>query len=150
MEQKIDDINLRLLNVLLQNSRLSAREIAQKVGVSAVTIIKRMQELEKNGIIKRYSVELDYEKIGYDVQATISLRISRGKLFEVERQIAVDPHVFAVYDTTGDFDSIVLAKFKNRKALDTFLKKIQTYDFVERTDTKLILNIIKERPVMLE
>ena len=84
------------------------------------------------------------------MQAIISLRISRGKLFEVEKKISVSPGVFAVYDTTGDFDCVVIAKFKSRKALDVFLKRIQGYDFVERTDTKLILNVMKEEPVRVE
>lgn len=133
-----------ILKVLTENSRLSFREIAKKTGISVVTVINRIKEMEKQKIIKRYVPELDYEKLGYEVQAIIQLRISRGKLFEVEKTIAKLPNVFAVYDVTGDFDSMILAKFRNRKGLDSFLKKIQTYDFIERTETKLILNIIKE------
>ncbi len=140
----LDRTDLLLLNVLLENSRLSAREIAPKVGVSAVTVINRLKELKEKKILRGFTADLDYEELGYDVQAIISLRISRGKLFEVEKRIAIEPAVFAVYDTTGDFDSVVIAKFKSRKMLDNFLKRIQTYDFVERTETKLILNTIKE------
>ena len=138
-----------IVNVLLENSRLSCREIAKQVGCSVATVISRMKALKQEGILKKYTALLDYEKLGYDVQAVISLRISKGKLFEVEKKIAVHPQVFAVYDVTGNFDAIVVAKFKSRKALDTFLKKIQTYDFVERTDTKLVLNTFKESPTKL-
>jgi len=139
-----------ILNLLLENSRLSCREMAKKVGCSVVTIINHLRELEQQGVIKNYSVSLDYEKLGYDITALIKLRISRGRLIEVEKKIAIHPQVFAVYDITGDFDSVVLAKFRSRKALDAFLKKIQTYDFVERTETNLILNIIKERNIPVE
>ena len=45
---------------------------------------------------------------------------------------------------TGNFDATVLARFKSKKALDNFIKKIQTYDFVERTETRFVLNVIKE------
>lgn len=145
----MDTRDQKIVNVLLENSRLSCREIAKRIGCSVATVVNRMRELEKNGIIKGYTTQLDYEKLGYDVQAVISLRISKGKLFEVEKKIAVHPQVFAVYDVTGNFDAIVVAKFKSRKALDTFLKKIQTYDFVERTDTKLVLNTFKESPTKL-
>ena len=51
---------------------------------------------------------------------------------------------------TGDFDAAILARFKNRRQMDSFLKKIQTYDFVERTNTRLILNAIKEKNVRVE
>jgi len=50
----------------------------------------------------------------------------------------------AVYDHTGPFDALILAKFKTRKQMDQFLKHLQTYDFVERTETMLVLNILKE------
>jgi len=146
---KIDEIDKKILNVLLGNSRLSYREIAKKVGVSVVTIMKRVKELEKEKIVKGYTAELDYEKLGFDVSAVIKMRISKGMLFEVEKKIAVDPHVFAVYDVTGDFDSIIIAKFKSRKAMDSFLKKIQTYEFVERTETVLVLNTIKEKNIKI-
>lgn len=139
-----------ILNILLDNSRLSFREIAKKAGVSVVTVINRVKELEKEKIIRSYTAELDYEKLGYDVQAVIQLRIAKGKLFEVEKRIATDPRVFAVYDTTGDFDALVIAKFKSRKILDNFLKKIQRYDFIQRTETKLVLNTIKEKNIKVE
>jgi DNA-binding Lrp family transcriptional regulator len=142
--------DLRIINLLQENSRLSFREIAKKAGISVVTVINRVRELERQNTIKSYITELDYEKLGYDVQAIIQLRIANGQLFEVENKIAPHNNVFAVYDTTGDFDALLITKFKSRRGLDKFLKKIQTYDFVERTQTKLILNTIKERNIKLE
>ncbi|MBW3012468.1 Lrp/AsnC family transcriptional regulator [Candidatus Woesearchaeota archaeon] len=144
---KIDDLDRKILNVMLDNSRQSLREIAKKTGVSVVTVLKRVNALEKEGVIKAYTTELNYEKLGYDVSVVIHLRIAKGKLFEVEKKIAIDPHVFAVYDVTGDFDALVIAKFKNRRAMDMFLKKVQSYPFVERTETDLILNEIKEKNI---
>ena len=147
---KIDETDKKILNVLLENSKLSYREVAKKVGVSVVTVLKRVKILEKQKIINSYTTELNYEKLGYDVHIILKMRIAKGKLIEVENKIAKNPHVFAVYDITGDFDSIVIAKFKNQRSLDTFLKKIQSFDFVERTSTSFILNTIKERNVQVE
>lgn len=147
---EIDDLDVKLMNLLLSNARLSSRDLAKETDVSIVTVLKRVKSLEQAGLIKYYTLGLDYEKLGYDVSVLIKLRIAKGKLFEVEGKIASDPHVFAVYDITGDFDAILLAKFKSRKSMDLFLKKIQTYDFVERTETSLILNTIKESNIPVE
>jgi len=147
---EIDDKDKKILNLILEDSKLSLRKIAEKTNVSAVTVLKRVKSLEKEKIIKNYTTELDYEKIGYDITAIIRMKISKGKLFEMEKKIAGDFHVFAVYDTTGDFDSLAIARFKNRKSLDTFLKKIQTYDFIEKTETSVVLNIIKEGRIRVE
>ncbi|MFH0898227.1 MAG: Lrp/AsnC family transcriptional regulator [bacterium] len=145
----IDEKDKKILSELMQNSRQSYREIAKKVELSTATVMHRVDELEKNGIIKKYTAHVDYEKLGFDVQVLIDLRVSKGKLFEVEKKIAKHPNISAVYDTTGEFDVTLVAKFKNRRAMDSFLKTIQTYEFVERTNTKLILNIIKESGVQI-
>ncbi|RMF05807.1 Lrp/AsnC family transcriptional regulator, partial [Candidatus Woesearchaeota archaeon] len=115
--ENLDNTDAKILRELLLDARQSYHDIAKKVGVSAVTVMKRVRNLERTGIIKKYTVMLDCEKIGYDLGAVINLRISKGKLFMVERKIAADPHVTAVYDNTGDFDATVIAKFKNRRGL---------------------------------
>ena len=144
---ELDNLNKNIISTLLDDSRLSYRQIAKKVGASVATIMNRVKDLEKQGIIKHYTAMLDYEKLGYDVEVMIEVRIAKGKLFDIEKQIASHPNVFAVYDVTGGFDAIILARFPTRRKMDTFLKKIQTFDFVERTNTRLILNTIREKQV---
>jgi DNA-binding Lrp family transcriptional regulator len=139
----------KILNILVDNARLSYREIAKKVGVSVVTVLKRVKALEQKGMIQGYTARLDYEKLGYDVHVLIKMRIGKGKLFDVEKKIASHANVFAVYDITGQDDALIIAKFKNMRSMDAFLKKIQKFDFVERTETQLILNTIKEKPIDL-
>jgi len=144
---KIDDIDKKIINALIENSKYSLREIAKKVNVSVATVMHRVNNLEKEKIVKTYTTIIDYDKVGFDVEVLIEVRISKGKLFQVEKDIAHHPNVFAVYDLTGDFDAAILARFKNRRQMDNFLKKIQTYDFVERTNTRLILNTINEKRI---
>jgi len=140
----VDEKDLKILEVLQENSRLSFRQLAKKTGLSVATVISRVKRLEEMGIIKKYTVEINYSKLGLDFPVIIDVRVSKGKLFEVEEEIAKDPHVLAVYDITGDFDVAILARFRTRKELDKFVKELQKMKYVERTYTKLILNIIKE------
>jgi Lrp/AsnC family transcriptional regulator for asnA, asnC and gidA len=142
---EVDGLDRKLLNTLLEDGRQSLRRLAKKVGVSVVTAMKRVKRLEKEGVITGYEASLDYDFLGYDVPVTIRIQIAKGKLIEVQKRIAAHGNVIACYDVTGDFDALVLARFKNRRALDTFLKKIQGYDFVIRTQTNLILNVVKEK-----
>ena len=139
-----DDLDVKIITALLGNSKISYRKLARKLGVSVATIINRVGRLEKEKIIEGYTTSLDYEKLGYDVKVIIEVRVSRGKLFEVETKIANHPNVAAVFDVTGAFDSMIIANFKTRSEMDKFLKKIQSYEFVERTETKLVLNTVKE------
>ena len=146
-KMELDETDKNIINTLIENSRLSYRQIAKKIGVSVATVMNHVNKLEEQKIIEKYSAKINYEKVGYDVEVLIEVRISKGKLFEVEKKIANHPNVFAIYDVTGAFDAIILARFRNRRQMDNFLKKIQSYDFVERTETKLILNTIKEERI---
>ncbi len=146
---KIDKIDEQILDELIINAKIPLRELASKLKVSFVTVMNRIKKLEKEGVIKGYSAKLNYEKMGYGVHVLIEIRIAKGKLFELEKKIARNPSVYAVYDSTGEYDATIFAKFKSTRAMDNFLKKIQTYDFVERTNTKLVLNTIKEGQIRL-
>ena len=145
--KKLEDTDKKILNILVDSSRLSLRQIAKKADVSVATVMNHINKMERENIIRKYTAKLDYEKIGYDIEVIIEIRISKGKLLEVEKKIAVHPNVFAIYDVTGAFDAVILARFPTRRQMDNFLKKIQTYEFVERTETKLILNTIKEETI---
>ncbi len=144
MNTGISETDKKIINLLLRNSRMSYRKIARKLKLSIATVLKHTASLEDEGIIRGYSLRLDYEKLGYDIKVIIAVRIAKGKLIEVERKIATNPAVCAVYDHTGHFDATIIARFKDRRSMDLFLKRIQTYDFVERTETRLVLNTIKE------
>jgi len=147
---QLEQTDKKILNILVENSRLSLRQIAKKADVSVATVMHHIKKLEQEKIIMGYTTKIDYEKIGYDIEVVIEIRISKGKLLDVEKKIASHPNVFAIYDITGTFDAMVLARFPTRRQMDTFLKKIQTYEFVERTETKLILKTMKEQSIQLE
>jgi len=133
-----------ILQELLRNARQSVREISRKVKVSAVTVLKRKKSLEKDNIIKGYTCDLDYDLLGYDLPAIIRISIAKGKLFEVQKKIAANPNVHSIYDVTGDFDAVAIGRWKNRRSLDSFVKQLQAYQYITKTQTNLILNTIKE------
>lgn len=146
----MDNTDREILSHLQRSGRDSYREIAKSLGLSPATVMKRVKEMERNGVICGYTVSLDYDKLGYDIHVIIDVRVAKGKLQEIEKKIAWDPNVMMVFDNTGPFDATVLARFKNRGGLDRFIKKLQTYDFVERTETKLILNTIKDEGLRMK
>ena len=147
---EIDELDLEILSILSNDGRKNKSTIADDLNRSPNTIIKRISNLEENGVIKNYGVQIDYEKLGYNIIALIELTISKGKMLEVEQDIAKIPDVFAVYDITGEYDALILARFKNRGDLSKMIKKIHTSQFVERTNTHMVLNVIKENSSFTE
>ena len=144
LKQFFDEIDKKIVNEYLQDSRLSYREIAKRLGLAVGTIMTRTKKLELQGIIKDYTVILDHNKLGYDLTVITEITVSKGKLIEMEKEIAKMKVTCAVYDVTGDNDAIIIAKFKNRQELNQFTKKLLSMHFVERTNTHIVLDTIKE------
>ncbi len=140
----MEELEKKIIRVLNQNSRKSFREIAKEIGTSAPVVINKVKKLEEQGAIKGYIPVLDPEYFGYTLMAVIALRISHGKLIETQEKIAEDPHVLAIYDVTGEWDSIVIAHFKGREDLNMFIKTILAQKYVDKTVTHIVLNVVKD------
>jgi len=141
---KIDDKDTQILKHLLLDSRQSARQLSLRMGVSTVTMISRMKKLEQQKIIQGYSVRLDHELLGYNITAIIEITTNQGKMLEIENVISKKENVIAVYDITGNADTMIIAKFKNRETLSDFIKKISAIPNIRNTVTHIVLNTIKE------
>ena len=145
----LDDIDKKIIKVLENDARTSLRKISELVDVSLGTVSNRVKRMERNGVIRGYSVILDPDKIGWELNVVIGLRIQKGRLIEIQERIAKDSRVHGVYDVTGDFDSMVIARAKNRKDLDDLSKNVLSIDGVERSITHLVLNTVKESTASL-
>jgi Lrp/AsnC family transcriptional regulator, leucine-responsive regulatory protein len=143
-EKNLEDIDFEILKILGQDGRETYHSISKKLDKSPVTIKRHVSELEDSGIIKNYGATIDYEKVGFTIVAVIELTTSKGKMIEMEKKVAENPNVFAVYDITGTYDALILARFKDRSELSAMIKEMHKYPEVERTNTHLILNVIKE------
>jgi DNA-binding Lrp family transcriptional regulator len=141
---ELDKTDVQILEALLQDARLSSRQIAKRCGVSIGTVLSRIKKMEKEGIISGYSALLDHEKLGYELTVVCEVTVSKGRLLEMENEIARLPNVCCVYDVTGLIDAVVIAKFKSRDDLSKFTKRLLALPYVERTNTHVVLTTIKE------
>ena len=133
-----------ILQLLAADARMSAARIAEQTGRTEAEVTELIQKLEAQGVIRGYIPVVDPAHFGIDLSAVIALRISQGKLLETQKRIAGDPHVAAVYDITGEWDSLVVAHFRGRDELNSFLKKLTAMRYVDRSVTHLVLNTVKD------
>ena len=146
-KKQTDEVSKRIINALIKDPRKSYRELSKEARVSIATISNKLKLLAKKEIIKGYTALIDYDALDYELHVMINIKVSQGKAEAVEKKLFNNQHVTAIYNTTGDFDILVIARFKTRRSLDNYLKQIQAFEFVERTQTNLILNTIKEHPI---
>ena len=146
---KIDDLDIDILRSLNENARKSFRDIARELHISLTTVSNRVRALEKNGVIQGYIPVLDAPKLGYDIMVVIGVKVIHGKIVETERDLAKENGVFAVFDSTGEWDAILMARFHNRGELNTFVKKVLDHENVDRTYTQVVLNITRDEKRVL-
>jgi len=139
----LDKIDEKILKNLMVDGRLSARQLALKLGMSTVTILSRIKKLEKEKIIKGYAALIDHEKLGYDLTAIIEI-IAKKDIIDIEEKLSKIDNVCGVYDITGNTDTIIVAKFKERNELSAFVKSLSSMVNVENTITHIVLNTAKE------
>lgn len=140
----LDDLDRAIIEALNQDARKSYRELSRELDAALSTISNRVQGLEEAGVITGYVPVVDPEAVGLELTAIVGIRIAHGNLREVEEKVAADERVFGVYDVTGDWDCMALARFHDRRELDDFIKQVVRHEDVERTHTHLVLNTVKD------
>jgi DNA-binding Lrp family transcriptional regulator len=141
---ELNETDKKILKNLLDDARFSSRQIAKNVGVSVGTVLSRIKKMEEDGLIKGYSVILNHEKLGYELTVVTEITVSKGRLTEMENEIAKIPNVCGVYDVTGLTDAVIIAKFKSREGLGKFTKQLLALPYIERTNTHVALTTVKE------
>lgn len=140
----LDDLDRSILTELNTDARASHRTLAHRLKVSPTTVSARIARLEAQGVIRGYIPVLDDEQLGWDLWAAVGIRISKGRLREVEERLARDPRAYAIYDVTGENDALLIGRFRDRRDLDQFVKHALQDPHVERTNTQVVLNRVKE------
>jgi DNA-binding Lrp family transcriptional regulator len=140
----LDETDSKIIGILTEDSRVSYRKIADTLGIAIGTVHNRIKRLEKDGILKAYTVMADPAKLGYELTAMILVQAEGAHLQEVEAQIAQSDSAICVYDVTGDFDIAVVARFKSRYMLNSFIKEVLKAPHITRTVTGVVLNVVKE------
>ena len=144
--ERVEYVDLKILSLLQEDCRLSFNKIAKKLGISVGTAFNHVKSLEKKGIISGYTLTLDSGKLGYALTVIIMIQAEGSFLADVETEIAKSANIIAVYDITGDYDAVAIAKFKDRSSLNAFIKNLLSLPHIKRTVTHIALNVIKEDP----
>jgi len=119
---ELDDLDQNIIRELRVNGRQRWRELAKKMRVSPVTIMNRINRLEKTGVIKGYTVNVDYKKMGLELTGLIGITVPGTKYDEIAAELLRMPEIIGLYAIDGEFDLVAFFKTKN---MDEFTKIVQ-------------------------
>ncbi len=141
---QIDATDVKILKMLQDDSHLSYRRLANKMGISGVMASARIKNLEDRGLLKGYTVLLDPVKLGYDLTAVIFMQIEGGYLKNLANELSQMSNVIAVYEITGEFDMVAFVKLKDREGLNALIKDLLVTPHIKKTMTNITLSVVKE------
>ena len=135
--------NLDILKILMENSRVPFLKIAKIFGVSETAVRKRVRKMEENGIIRRYTVDVDPKKIGFKVNTIIGVDTEpEYYLSTIEKMKGMD-EVVRLYSSSGDHMILAECWFRDSSDLNEFVKKLSGMEGVTRVCPAIIVERIK-------
>ncbi|WP_434731025.1 Lrp/AsnC family transcriptional regulator [Thermogladius sp. KZ2Tp1] len=140
----LDEVDKKILEILREDSKRRLKDIAYELAKPVSTVHERVARLVRAGVIRRFTVEVDYSKLGYTVKALILLNVDGKHILDVESDISRHQNVEAVYDITGEFDVAVIASFKSISELDEFVKWLLKHPYIKQSRTSIIFRVAKE------
>jgi len=140
----IDEKDMKIINMLLENGRISYSEIAKAIGLSDVAVIKRIRKLEQMGIIRKYTILIDPKKLGYKVVSITGIDVEPEYIFNILNTLKEKDYVKYLAITSGDHGIIAIIWAKDSDDVAKIHGEIAKMDGVKRVCPAIILDVIKE------
>ena len=139
-----EHLDAELVNSLLRDGRASLRSLAEELDVSVTTVSNHLTDLEQQGVITGYTPIVDYDELGYDVTAIMQLKVEGSALPEVTERLQGHEQVISVYEVTGDYDIIAVAKFEDTDGMNDQIKSLLADADINESNTSVVLNAAVE------
>jgi len=127
----------------MKNARTPYVKIAKMLEVSETAVRKRVKKLEEMGVIRKYTIEVDPKKIGFEIRALIGIDTKPERFISTLEKLKVMEEVISLYSASGDHMILVECWLKNSKELTSFVKKLETMEGVTRVCPAIILEKVK-------
>ncbi|MGE7935197.1 Lrp/AsnC family transcriptional regulator [Viridibacillus arvi] len=124
---KIDDIDKNILDELHNNSRLSMSELGRRVNLSSPSVNERVRQMESFGIIKKYTLEIDYEKVGLPIQCIIEATVKNGDYKSFKNYIEKLPNVEFCYRIAGSACYMLKMQFETFAKAEKFIDEVNPF-----------------------
>ncbi|MCW3994090.1 MAG: Lrp/AsnC family transcriptional regulator [Candidatus Bathyarchaeota archaeon] len=142
----IDILDMKIIKALQTDGRKPIVRLAREVGANEATVRRRIDKLLKQGIIERFTVVLDYHKLGRVIKAFIGLRVQPAKLRDIVDHLSKHPDVQVLYRTSGDTDIFAEVIFEKMEDLNEFLEIELNLEGILGTTVTIVIGPYKRCP----
>ena len=141
----MDDIDLKILDILQKHGRTRRNDLAEKVDLSIPAVSERLRKLEEAEIITGYFAKLDHKKLGKDITAFITVTVDSSKHFSAFVDHAGNTEeILECHAITGEGTHVLKIRTESPASLEKLLARIQSWQGVIKTTTSVVLSTSKE------
>ena len=136
--QKLDDVDRKILDILIDNTRTPFTDIAKRLLISAGTVHVRVKKMEDAGIIKNFTINIDYSMLGFTFTGYLGVFLDNSNIYEeIMSELKLIPQITVIDFTTGPFSVFCKIRSRDSESAREVLRKIQSIDGIQRTETFL-------------
>ena len=145
----LDYVNCRILDVLSKNSSLPFVELAKQIGISDATIHTRVKKLLALGIIKKFTIIVDNNLLGYDHLAFINIKIENGRTEETTKNLMEIDEILEIHEIYNKFDLMIKIRSKDLDDLrNIIVNGILSIKYIKETELITVLRTRKEEQMI--
>ncbi len=146
----MDGVDRQILGCLIENGRMTASEIAQRVRLSIPAVSERIRKLEQGGIVSKYTALLDPGKMDRSLTAIIMVSMERPRYNEgFTSHVLSEPDVLECHYLAGDFDYALKIATQGTETLEKLLNRLKSVPGVQKTRTTVVLSTVKQGATVL-
>ncbi|GAA0445487.1 Lrp/AsnC family transcriptional regulator [Lentibacillus halophilus] len=143
---QFDEVDRIIINELVDDGRMSYVELAEKVGLSRVAVKDRINNLQNQGVIEKFTVVVNSEKFGKKVSAFFEVDVEPMQLQKVAQNLAENPAVASIYQMTGPSTLHMHVLVEDFQMLETFINnELYSVEGITRVESSVILKRFKSR-----
>ena len=143
MKYEIDEIDLEILKILTSNAKISFTDLASIIIVSPSTVHVRVKKMEEAGIIKNFTINIDYRMLGFTFTGYLGVFLDNSNIYEeVVSKLKLIPQITVIDFTTGPFSVFCKIRSRDSESARDILRRIQSIVGIQRTETFLSMDEI--------
>ena len=145
---KIDDTDMKILKELVADASLSVPKLSKKINVNPSVVYSRIKRLIKRGLIKKFTVIVNEQLLGYNVDAIVGANVDSKRRTSVMEELLELEQVRSVHEVTGRFDLLIFVKTRNLDELHTLISnKFANIEGITHTETFVEMSSKSREPV---
>jgi Lrp/AsnC family transcriptional regulator for asnA, asnC and gidA len=139
----MDDLDKKIIGELQKDARVAFRRISELHGISIGTVHNRLKKLKEDGLLKGFVPVLDNKKLGYTIIALVYIKVEGGHLQEIKNTLADFSEINVIFQTSGIYDLVLIARFQNMIDFSNFNNKISKLTNM-KAETNIVLDTLKD------